>query len=101
MSLPFDFEVVLNSALDADYWLNVSNIKSLNELKQTDDRFTLFKAFKKQQVYNNTKTLTPYFGNDYWEGGAARPDLILEDLIHIFHPNLDSNYSYHYYEKLN
>lgn len=101
VSLPLDFEVVLNKALEADYWLNVSNIRSLKELEQTDERFRLFKAFKDQKVYNNTKTLTSYFGNDYWEGGAAHPDLILEDLIHIFHPYLDSNYNYHYYEKLN
>ncbi len=26
--------------------------------------------------------------NDYWETGSARPDLVLADLVEIFHPDL-------------
>jgi iron complex transport system substrate-binding protein len=100
VSLSLDFEVVLSKALSADYWLNTSNFQSLQEISDADERFELFSAFKNKSVYNNIKTLTPYYGNDYWETGAARPDLILEDLVHIFHPEINPNHVFNYYQKL-
>lgn len=100
VSLPLDFEVVLAKAINADYWLNVSTFRSLEEMKLADERFTLFKAFKEKQVFNNTKTLTAYYGNDYWETGAARPDLILSDLIQLFHPDILESEEFNYYERL-
>lgn len=100
VSLPLDFEVVLAKAINADYWLNVSTFRSLEEMKLADERYTLFKAFKDKQVFNNTKTLTTYYGNDYWETGAARPDLILSDLIQLFHPDILESQEFNYYERL-
>lgn len=100
VSLPLDFEVVLAAAINVDYWLNVSTFRSLEEMKQADERFAAFEAFKNKRVFNNTKTLTSYFGNDYWETGAARPDLILADLIQIFHPELTQTDSLTFYERL-
>ncbi len=99
VSIPLDFESVVAKAIDADYWLNVSTFRSLNDMAMVDERFTLFSAYQSQQVYNNTLTMTSYFGNDYWETGAARPDLILSDLIQIFHPDLHQG-SFNYYERL-
>lgn len=100
VSLPLDFEVVLSKALEADFWLNVSTFRSRVEMEAADERYALFSAYKNKQVYNNTKTMTSYFGNDYWETGAARPDLILSDLIQIFHPELLSADSLTFYERL-
>ncbi len=100
VSLPLDFEVVFAKAIDADYWLNVSTFQSLTEMQLADERFTLFKAFKEKKVFNNTKTLTAYYGNDYWETGAARPDLILSDLIQLFHPDILKSQEFNYYERL-
>jgi len=101
VSLSLDFEVVLSKALTADYWLNVSNFQTLQEISEADERFELFEAYINKQVYNNTKTLTSYYGNDYWETGAARPDYILADLVHIFHPEINPKHVYNYYQKLN
>jgi len=100
VSLSLDFEVVLSQAIDADFWLNTSTFQTLQEISDEDERFELFKAYKTQKVYNNTKTLTTYMGNDYWETGAARPDLILEDLVHIFHPDVNPNHVFNFYQKL-
>lgn len=100
VSLSLDFEVVLSKAIDADFWLNTSTFQTLQEISDEDERFELFKAYKTQKVYNNTKTLTTYMGNDYWETGAARPDLILEDLVHIFHPDVNPNHVFNFYQKL-
>jgi len=32
--------------------------------------------------------MNDYGGNDYWETGSLRPDLVLADLIKILHPDL-------------
>jgi iron complex transport system substrate-binding protein len=35
-------------------------------------------------IYNNTLRTNSEGGNDFWESGAVRPDLVLEDLVKIF-----------------
>lgn len=99
VSLPLDFESVIAKAINADYWLNVSTCRSLEDMLVIDKRFALFRAYQNKHVYNNTLTMTSYYGNDYWETGAARPDLILSDLIQIFHPDLYQA-PFNYYERL-
>ena len=52
------------------------------------------------RVYNNNRRTNPSGGNDYWESGVIHPDLILQDLIRIFHPEL-TDAEPTYYRKLN
>jgi iron complex transport system substrate-binding protein len=47
-------------------------------------------------IYNNTLRTTPEGGNDFWESGAVRPDLILEDLIQVFHYDGSGNLNYYF-----
>jgi len=61
--------------------------------------FSNFKAFKTQKVYNNIKRLNSEQGNDFWESGITRPDLVLKDLIKIFHPDL-IDHELFYYQRL-
>jgi iron complex transport system substrate-binding protein len=35
--------------------------------------------------------------NDYWARGVARPDIILADLIKIFHPDLAKDHEFEWY----
>lgn len=35
-------------------------------------------------VWNDNNRLNPKGGNDFWESGVVRPDLLLRDLIGIF-----------------
>ena len=37
-----------------------------------------------EEKWDNTLRTTPQGGNDFWERGAVRPDLILSDLAAIF-----------------
>ncbi len=99
-SIPLDFEVVFERAGDADVWINVGRVKTLDELVQQDERYTQFKAFQAGQVYNNNKRLNRFGGNDYWESGLANPDIILADLIYIFHPDLLQEHDLVYYRRL-
>ena len=98
-SLPLSFEVVLDDLIDADYWIG-PRAESLKELEMMDERYTLFKAFKTGNVYTSNKRMSENGGNDYWESGMSRPDLILKDVIKIFHPGLLPDHDLYYYKKL-
>ncbi len=98
-SLPLSFEVILDDMMDADFWIG-PRATSLKELEMMDERYTLFKAFKEGNVYTFNKRMSENGGNDYWESGMARPDLILKDVIRIFHPQLLPNHELYYYQKL-
>ncbi|KAA6313828.1 iron complex transport system substrate-binding protein, partial [termite gut metagenome] len=65
-----------------------------------DKRYILFKAYQRRNVYNTFRRTTPAGGNDYWENGVARPDLLLSDMIKICHPDLLPDYELTYMERL-
>ena len=95
-----DFEVVYERAIDADFWLNPGQWKSLKDGMRSDERLTEFRAFQEGRIYNNNARVNEYGGNDYWESGTTHPDLILSDLIEIFHPELLPDHELVYYQKL-
>ena len=100
-SIPLSFEDVFERAATADYWLNVSQSwQNLNDIITEDNRYGDFQAVKKGNVYNNNARLNENGGNDYWEGGISNPDVILADLIKIFHPELLPNHQLFFYQKL-
>ena len=101
-SVPSSFEYVFERAVSADYWLNVSQSwQNLEDAIREDSRYGDFQAVKKGNVYNNNARLNENGGNDYWEGGISNPDVILADLIKIFHPELLPNHQLFFYQKLN
>ncbi|MBR4853926.1 MAG: ABC transporter substrate-binding protein [Alistipes sp.] len=87
-SHPIDTEQAYVWAAEADYWLNVGPCNSLAELTRQNPKFADIDAVTKQRVYNNNARQTPSSGSDFWESGVVRPDLILRDMIAIFHPEL-------------
>ena len=69
----------------ADIWLNPGDCDSRMELSSRHHLFPLFGPLESGlPIYNNTLRSTPGGGNDFWESGSVRPDLVLEDLINIF-----------------
>ncbi len=99
--LPKDFESVYHRAAEVDFWLHPGVHRDLDGLRSQDGRFARFRAFDVGNVYNNTLRSNGFGGNDIWERGVLHPELVLEDLIAIFHPDLIPNHSFHFYEKLN
>ena len=99
-STPIGLETAYGLIQKADYWINVGSATSLDELKTVNPKFADAKAVRERTVYNNNLRLTPTGGNDYWESAVIRPDVVLRDLIHIFHPELvpDSLYYYRHLE---
>ena len=72
-------------SLEADLWLNPGSCRTIEELAQAHHMFPRFSPLAKGlPIYNNIKCVNEGGGNDFWERGAVRPDLILQDLIYIF-----------------
>jgi iron complex transport system substrate-binding protein len=99
-SLSLDMEAVLGRDGDAEVWLDAGNWKDLADAKAKDPRNALFRAWKEGRVYASDGVLCGEGGRDFYETGAARPDLVLADLIAILHPELMPGYSPRWYRKL-
>lgn len=99
ISAPIGLETAYGLIQKADYWINVGSASTLDELKAINPKFADAKSVCEKTVYNNNLRLTPTGGNDYWESAVARPDVVLRDLIRIFHPELVSD-SLYYYRRL-
>ncbi|WP_187696492.1 ABC transporter substrate-binding protein [Xanthovirga aplysinae] len=99
-SLELSFEAVYDLAHKADYWVGVGAFKSLKEMEAQESRYQMFKAFENQQVYNYNAKEGEKGGNTYLELGYARPDIVLADLIKVFHPELLPDYQPYFYQRL-
>jgi iron complex transport system substrate-binding protein len=99
-ALKLDFEAVYEKAADADIWINPGTWRNLDEGLAKDRRFAEFKAFREGNVYNNNRRMNEHGYSDYWESGVIHPDVILADLIKIFHPHLLPDHELYYYRKL-
>ncbi len=98
-SLPYSIESVASEFLEADVWLR-PGASSLNDLLSEDERYKEFKAFKTGSVFEANKRILPSGANDYWETALIRPDLLLKDLIKIFHPEILPEHELYFYQKL-
>ena len=98
-SLPIDLEQAALLTTQADIWLHVENINSLDDLRRQLPKFAHMPCVQRGEVYNCDKRRVAGGGNDYWESGVVHPDVILRDLIKIFHPELVSE-EFVYYRKI-
>lgn len=81
-----DYETVYTNAANADYWRIVNSFDgdfSYDVLKQQDNRYTDFDAWKNHGViYCNMKEVP------FYENMPVEPEVILSDFIHVFHPEI-------------
>ncbi|MEO1367818.1 MAG: ABC transporter substrate-binding protein [Acidobacteriota bacterium] len=87
-TLQLDIEAVYSRARDADYWFFPSHWRSLGEIASVDGRLAQFAAFDAGRVYAADLRVREGGGNDYWELGVFRPDLVLADLAAVLHPEV-------------
>jgi iron complex transport system substrate-binding protein len=97
-SIPLSFEMVLNKAEKAGFWLfkyYSPREMTYQQLASDNANYTLFDAFKNRNVYacNTLKT-------SYYREIPLHPDWILKDMVKIFHPELFPDYQLRYYEKV-
>ncbi len=99
-SLELSFEAVYDRAFSADIWINAHSFLTRDELAQSDPRYRNFQAFRRGTIYNSNARLTASGGNDYYESGFSRPDIVLKDLAKIFHPKLMEDHELYYFQQL-
>ena len=75
--------------------------EEIKDIIGNDERLKDFHALETGRVFNHTKRIARNVANDYWESGIVQPDVVLADLIRIFHPELLPDHDLYYYQKLN
>ena len=98
-SLPIDLEEAALLTTEADIWLHVEGVSSLQDLHNQYPKFAKMPCVQRGEVYNCDQRRVTGGGNDYWESGVVQPDVVLRDLIKIFHPELISE-ELVYYRKI-
>ena len=81
-----EFEQMYAAAANADYWRILNSFEgdfSYDALKSSEPRNELFRAFKEKKVIYCNMKRTPYY-----EKSPVMPDVLLSDLVAIFHPEL-------------
>ena len=97
-SIGLTFETVLEKAEKADFWLiKYNNLYDMTyrKLVQENPNYALFDAYKKRNIYICNTGKVPYY-----EELPIHPDLILKDMVLIFHPELLPDYQLRYYKKM-
>ena len=100
-SLNLSIESVLVTGVDTDYWISPSQFTSYQELKDANRHYLSFKAFQNKNIYTFAKTKGDTGGLLFYELAPNRPDLVLKDLIHIFHPEVLPEHELFFYKPLN
>ena len=93
-----DFEQVYTAAANADYWRILNSFESTftyDALRDEDERYTDFRAWKSHGVIYCNLRETPFY-----EATPMQPDVVLADLIKVFHPELVADHRPVYYRLL-
>lgn len=93
-----DFETVYSQAAHADYWRIVNSFHgdfSYDVLKDEDPRYSDFDAFNNRKIIYCNMRLIPFY-----ESMPTEPEIVLADLIKIFHPDLLPEHQPKYYTLL-
>lgn len=83
---------------DADCWMNVGWCSTMGQLLSVNPVFGNMAGNIRSNadahgysgmpvIWNDNRRLSPKGGNDIWESGVARPDLVLRDIASILHPS--------------
>lgn len=99
-SLPLGIESIFAKASGADVWINTGTINRRENILDIDSRFKDFTPYNQGKIYNNNLQVNQSGGNNYWEKGLIEPDVILKDMIKIFHPELLPNHKLVYYKNI-
>ena len=96
---PIEYEQMYALAANADYWRILNSYPgdfSYEALRSSEPRNEHFKAFKEKHVIYCNMKKTPYY-----ESSPVMPDVLLADLIAIFHPEvMGKEYKPRYYQLL-
>ncbi|MEH6765093.1 MAG: ABC transporter substrate-binding protein [Aequorivita antarctica] len=98
--LSLNLESVMEKGHDAEVWIGPGQFTSLEEMKNANQAYTQFKAFKTGNVYTYSLKKGETGGVIYFELAPNRPDLVLKDLIKILHPEFFPKHELYFFDKL-
>lgn len=92
-----DLEAQLKRASAAEIWINGGGWPNLAAMVKDEPRYSLFKAYRDGQVWVYERRVNAAGANDYWLRAVSHPDLVLADLVKIFHPTLVPEHEFQWY----
>lgn len=99
-SLSLSLETVLTKGQYADFWISPSQFTTYLSMKGANPHYTQFAAYQKQKIFTFAATRGETGGLLYYELAPQRPDLVLKDLVHIFHPTLLPNHRPYFFNPM-
>jgi iron complex transport system substrate-binding protein len=96
-SAAVDLESQILRAADADVWINGGGWASVPAMLDDEPRYVAFKAYRQGQVWTYERRQKPSGANDYWSRSITHPDVLLADLVKIFHPRLTAEHVFEWY----
>lgn len=98
-SLPLSFETIAAKSLNNDIWIN-PEANSIAELLSRDSRYQPFVKNITHGIFQQNKLTNTNGGNDYWETGVVRPDIVLLDFAKMFHPEMYQSTTFTFFNQL-
>ncbi len=99
-SLPLSLEIVLDKGKKADFWIAPGFYTTKKSILQASEHYTEFKAFRRSTIYTNAAKKGATGGVIYFELATTRPDLVLQDMVKIFHPKIFTAKEMTFYTKV-
>lgn len=97
-SIMLDFEVIMTKAEKADIWMYTGSTDPASLSLFKNPKYQSIHAVRKHRIYSYHKKINDRGANEYWENASYKPDLVLQDLIKIFHDSEPRNM--HYFKKV-
>ncbi|MCW3161672.1 ABC transporter substrate-binding protein [Chryseobacterium oryctis] len=98
-AVTMSFEEVFAKSSQVQYWVNAGSHTSKKEMENVNQFYNKLEVFKKGKVYGVAHKVKQN-ANDFYESGVVRCDLVLQDYIKIFHPELLTDKQFTYMSEL-
>lgn len=99
-SLSLSLESVLEKGKSAEFWISPAQYTSYKAMEAANRHYLEFDAYKNRNSYSFAGNTGETGGLLYYELAPQRPDLVLKDLIHIFHPELSPDHELFFFKPL-
>jgi iron complex transport system substrate-binding protein len=99
-TLTLGIETALQNGMQAEFWLHPSLWTSKAEIMQNEPRISMLPLWQSGKIYQSSKRISKNGSRDFYESAVANPDLVLTDLISIFHPEILPEHDFVYYKRI-
>ncbi len=95
-----DLETVVAKSGDARIWITATNWRTKKQALGEEPRFAELTAYRSGQIWAPSRQVNAAGGNNLYELGVLRPDLVVGDLIAILHPQAEPGHRFTFYRQL-